>query len=349
MNKKILGCLLGAAVGDAMGSATETKSTRQIEKVFGGRVTTFCEPPMDTLAGGRKAGQITDAFSIPYILTKHLLQEEGKASRKVGEEALLEWGEAEYFEPFAGMTTRNVVKRLKQDDSMGTWAYAGRLGTKLYKSHYYALSSNGAASKAYPAALLSNQNMLKAVEDTVELTMASHDDPYSISGACAIAAAVSEAMKENTSIFKIVKAALEGSVKGEELARARKDVWVYPGPSVTKRIEMAVEIAMHSGSTEDVVRELGERIGSGPAIAETVPMALGILVANQGDTMQSIYDAVNIGDETSAIACIVGAIAGTYHGVDSITEGYLEIIEKENNVDLQGQAEAIEELLKRTI
>ena len=77
---------------------------------------------------------------------------------------------------------------------------------------------------------------------------------------------------------------------------------------------MAVEIAMHSGSTEDVVRELGERIGSGPAIAETVPMALGILVANQGDTMQSIYDAVNIGDETSAIACIVGAIAGTYHG-----------------------------------
>ena len=49
----------------------------------------------------------------PYILTKHLLQEEGKASRKVGEEALLEWGEAEYFEPFAGMTTRNVVKRLK--------------------------------------------------------------------------------------------------------------------------------------------------------------------------------------------------------------------------------------------
>ena len=50
MNKKILGCLLGAAVGDAMGSATETKSIRQIEKVFGGRVTTFCEPPMDTLA-----------------------------------------------------------------------------------------------------------------------------------------------------------------------------------------------------------------------------------------------------------------------------------------------------------
>lgn len=344
MNKKILGCLLGAAVGDAMGSVTETKSPRQIEKVFGGRVTEFRTPPMDTLARGRKAGQITDAFSIPYILTNHLIYAKGQVSKHLGEEALIEWGDTEYFEPFAGMTTRNVVKRLKQDDSMGTWAYAGRLGTKLYKSHYYALSSNGAASKAYPAGLISGGDLDKAVEDAVELTMASHDDPYSISGACAVAAAVSEALKEDTSVFQIVKAAHEGSKNGEKLARAREDVWVYPGPSVTKRIEMAVEIAMHSGSVEDVVRELGERIGSGPAIAETVPMALGILVANQGRTMESIYDAVNIGDETSAIACIVGAIAGTFRGADSIPEEYLERIETENAVDLRRQAEGIEVL-----
>lgn len=344
MNKKILGCLLGAAVGDAMGSAAETKSPRQIEKVFGGRVTEFRTPPMDTLARGRKAGQITDAFSIPYILTNHLINANGQVSKRLGEEALIEWGDTEYFEPFAGMTTRNVVKRLKQDESMGTWAYAGRLGTKLYKSHYYALSSNGAASKAYPAGLISGGDLDKAVEDAVELTMASHDDPYSISGACAVAAAVSEALKEDTSVFQIVKAAHEGSISGEKLARAREDVWVYPGPSVTKRIEMAVEIAMHSGSVEDVVRELGERIGSGPAIAETVPMALGILVANQGRAMESIYDAVNIGDETSAIACIVGAIAGTFRGADSILGEYLERIETENALDLRRQAEGIEAL-----
>lgn len=344
MNKKILGCLLGAAVGDAMGSATETKSPRQIEKIFGGRVTTFFDPPMDTLARGRKAGQVTDAFSIPYILTKHLINANGKVTKEVGEQALVEWGETEYFEPFAGMTTRNVVKSLKQDSSMETWAYAGRLGTKLYKSHYYALSSNGAASKAYPAGLLSHQDFDKAVQNAVELTMASHDDPYSISGACAVAAAVSEAMKDDTDVFHIIKAAKEGSIKGEELARLRNDVWIYPGPSVTKRIEMAIEIALHSGSIETVVEELGDRIGSGPAISETVPTALGILIVNHGDTMESIYDAVNIGDETSAIACIVGAIAGTYNGVDSVPEGYLEIIERENHMDLKKQAEEIEKL-----
>lgn len=347
MNQKILGCLLGAAVGDAMGSATETKSSRQIRELFDGKVTEFMTPPQDVLARGRKAGQITDAFSIPYILTEHLIKADGKPSKELGEQALSEWGKTEYFKPFAGMTTRNVVNRLNEEKQMDMWSYIGHLGNKLYKGHYYALSSNGAASKAYPEGLFSNGDVEKAIADTVELTMSSHDDPYSISGACAVAAAVSEAMKEETSVYKIVQAAYEGSIKGEALARAREDIWTYPGPSVTKRIEMAIEIAVHSVSREEAVKELEERIGSGPAIAETVPTALGIFIANQGNTMESIYDAVNIGDETCAIACIAGAIAGTYNGADSITEGYLEIIEERNSVDLKKQAEAIEKIIAK--
>ena len=100
----------------------------------------------------------------------------------------------------------------------------------------------------------------------------------------------------------------------------------------------------HSGSVEDVVQEVADCIGSGPAISETVPAALAILIANQGKTMESIYDAVNIGDETCAIACIVGAIAGTLNGVESIPEEYLDFIEKTNGIDLKKQAEEIEKL-----
>ena len=340
MNQKVLGCILGAAVGDAMGAATEGRSLRQIEAEFGGRVEEFKTPPSDTPARKRSAGQVTDAFSIPYILTRHLIQAKGKPSRELGKQALLEWSGTEYFEPFAGMTTRNVINRLKQEDNMSLWAFSGRLGNKLYKGHYYALSSNGAATKAYPEGLVSHGDVDKAISDTVELTMCSHDDPYSISGACAVSAAVSEALKDNTSIFEIIQKAIYGSIKGESLAREQSNIWIYPGPSVTKRIEMAVEIALHSGSG-DVITELRERIGSGPAIAETVPSALGILIANQGKTMESIYDAVNIGDETSAVASIVGAIAGTYYGADSITEGYLDIINRENNINLQEQAKQI--------
>ena len=111
-------------------------------------------------------------------------------------------GDTEYFEPFAGMTTRNVVKRLKQDESMGTWAYAGRLGNQNYtKAIIMHCLPMVRQAKPIRRRLIKGGDMDKAVEDTVELTMASHDDPYSISGACAVAAAVSEAMKEDTSVF----------------------------------------------------------------------------------------------------------------------------------------------------
>lgn len=151
--EKILGCLCGAALGDAMGAPTESRSTRQIEEDFGGRVTTLRTPIEGAPAWRRKKGQVTDAFSIPYILLKMMLATGGYFDRELGKKALLEWGLSEWYEPFAGMTTRKVVKQLINDESIGTWEYAGHLGNKLFKSHYYALSSNGSAIKAWPVAL----------------------------------------------------------------------------------------------------------------------------------------------------------------------------------------------------
>ena len=81
MYDKILGCLLGAATGDAMGAATEAKSTGQIKEIFGGRVESFQKPPRDVQARGRKPGQVTDAFSIPYMLTNAIMQADGKITR----------------------------------------------------------------------------------------------------------------------------------------------------------------------------------------------------------------------------------------------------------------------------
>ena len=44
LKEKVLGAFYGAAIGDAMGAATETLSRRRIEEVYGGRVTAFRNP-----------------------------------------------------------------------------------------------------------------------------------------------------------------------------------------------------------------------------------------------------------------------------------------------------------------
>ena len=324
-----------------MGSATEAKSTGQIKEIFGGRVESFQEPPRDVQARGRKPGQVTDAFSIPYMLTDAIVQADGKITRELAMESLLEWGDTEYFEPFAGMTTRKAIIEMNQQKKMNTWDYIGHLGNKLFKGHYYALSSNGAAVKAYPAGLFSNGNVDKAIENAMEIAISSHDDPWSVSGACAIAAAICEAMKYDATVYNIVQAAKYGCAKGEELARKRTDIHVYPGPSVAKRLDMAIDIALHTSDDKNPIEELRDRIGSGPAIAETVPTAIGIFIAERGDTMKCIYDGVNIGDETSAIASIVGALCGTFRGSKSFPEDYLDFLNMQNGFDLELQAGAV--------
>lgn len=342
MRDKYLGCILGAAAGDALGAATEPYSTRQIVKLCDGQVRDFITPLPDALASGRRAGQVTDAFSIAYMLIKRMIAETGQISRKTGIAALKEWGSTEWFEPFAGMTTRKVVKALLEDDSQELWAYSGHLGNKLYKGHYYALSSNGAAVKAWPAALLHPGDIDATIAATVELTMASHDDPLSISGACAISAAVAKALAGDVKLYDIIEAAQFGAKQGEKLAREIKDINTYPGPSVQERIKMAIDIAVaHADDGMDALRDL---IGCGPAIAETVPTALGLLIAREGNIMEALFDAVNIGDETAAIASLVGAIGGAWKGSADFPEHYLPTIDQENSFDLRGVAE---DMLKR--
>ena len=65
MHDKILGCLLGAAVGDAMGAATEMRSSNQINEYFGGKVVDFQKPPQDTFARVEKPARLLMRSAFP--------------------------------------------------------------------------------------------------------------------------------------------------------------------------------------------------------------------------------------------------------------------------------------------
>lgn len=334
MINKIKGCIIGAAIGDAMGAPAEAKSPLQIQKTYNGKITDLVTPDETSPSKNRKAGEFTDAFSIPYELINLLIQNKGEISKKVGEEALINWSKTTYFPTFAGMTTKKVINNLINETKISSWEYAGHLGNKLYKGHYYALSSNGAGVKSFPIGLINHNNIEKTIQDTVEITMASHDDPLSISGACAISAAIAKATDTNATIPDIIDTAIYASKKGEQLARQRKDIWTYPGPSVTKRIELAQNIILSPGSKEERIQLLADTIGSGPAIAETVPVALAIFALNKGQIKESIIDAINLGDESSAIGSITGSLAGTYKGYDQYCEMMEEKLNKINNINL---------------
>ena len=90
---KILGCLVGAAAGDAMGAATEIRTRAQIHELFGGDVRTFEKPPKDTFARGSEPGQVTDDFSVAYVTARAVADNGGAVTEEVAKQALLEWAE----------------------------------------------------------------------------------------------------------------------------------------------------------------------------------------------------------------------------------------------------------------
>jgi ADP-ribosylglycohydrolase len=110
-------------------------------------------------------------------------------------------------------------------------------------------------------------------------------------------------------------------------------------------MKMAIGLSLKAGDADSCCEELAACIGNGPQVAETVPTAFGLFVANKGETMSALFDGVNIGNETSAIASIIGAIAGAFNGAQSITARYLSVIERQNKMDLVGLAKELESII----
>ncbi len=332
---RILGGLIGAGAGDAMGAATEARTTEQILEYFGHQVTDFETPPMDTFGAGNVPGQLTDDFSSAYFVAKHILEHEGEVSEKIIQQALIDWSEHPvFFDRFAGPTTRLAIRRYK--------------GEKIERSGGVELvtrqATNGAAMKISPIGLFNVGDVDRAIQEAVTVTMVTHDNYLALSGACAVAAAVSEAASEGADVYRVLQAGLYGAREGERIGReVARDV---AGPSVVKRMEMAIDIGLGSGTPWEKMIELGHRIGAGLHVSEAIPCAFGFFAANEGDALGSIVGAVNVGYDTDTIATMSGALAGALKGAKAYPEHFLPTLEKANDLNIQELAEGIRKVVE---
>lgn len=326
---KILGSLLAAAVADAMGAATETRSTNQIIDKFGGLVSDFITPPDDVFARGFEKGSVTDDFSLAYCTAKAIIEANGIIDEKTAQNALINWSKTRYY-ALAGPTTVAAVDRMlgKQVDN-----------NKSFLSYDSSKGSDGGAMKIGPVGLISHGDVDKAIKDAITICLPTHFNSTALAGACAVAAAVSEALNDNASIESIVKAGLKGAKQGNDYAvRNNKEL---ANPSVYRRIELAVEIAKKcNGNMQKAMEDLEDIIGSGLSASEAVPCAFGLFVVANGDAQKAIVAAVNIGSDTDTVATIVGAIAGAY--CSYYDEEKLQIIDRVNNYDLKSLAKEVE-------
>lgn len=296
--QKILGGLYGQALGDAWGMPAYFDPDQTWQAY--GWITTFLPAPDDhEVHGGLPAGRITDDSEQAFSLARAYIAA-GDVTIPATVEAIVDWYDRTGGDQsrYVGPSTRRGVQALKRGDDP---YQAGRMG-----------DTNGAAMRVSPVGLLHPGDPVAAVEDAYISCVPTHNTNVAASGAGAVAAAVSVAVRPDATLDAVVAA----GILGAELGRKRGTIWL--GPSVARRIEMAVRIAQRSGEPLARLHDLYDTVGTSLSIVETVGAAFGVFVMGEGDPATVAKYGANLSGDADTVAAIACAMAGAYKGFDAI-------------------------------
>jgi len=338
---KVLGCLIGAAAADAMGAATEVRTQQQIKDYFGGWVTSFQKPPADTFGRCNEAGMCTDDFLQAKYIMDALLAADRQPTETVMKAAFQRWLDYPFYANFTGPTTRAAMKAIFDDNRPSLQGeLEGEKQSVQIINGGNAAATNGSAMKIWPAAVLHPGDLDAAIQCALDIARFTHNNVLAMSGAAAMAAAVSEALSADTSSQAIIAAGIYGADKGYALA-LQQGAQIVAGPSVGRRIELAVALGQRHRSWETAIVEINDIIGTGLHVSEAVPAAFGLFACCPERPLDAIYAGVNIGNDTDTVATMIGAIAGAYHGVSAWPADYLTTLDQMNHFDLDALAKQI--------
>lgn len=327
---RILGSLACACIGDALGAPTEQRSISEIRSTWGGRVESFYAPPEDApYAKGRGPAQFTDDASQMLHLVDAYLEGQGSLTPESVAGALLRWAsDAQYYPRFAGPTTRSSIERLQSGEDPLAVGRTGRLTTEG--------TSNGSSMRVASAGLMHPGDPGAAAHDALTTCLPTHATNLAIAGAACVAAAISTAMMPESGVLDVTRAAQWGADEGERLGREHgREV---AGPSVRRRLDLALELAAKAGGLDETVSDISGLVGTGLHVSEAVPAAVGIFLAAEGDPFLSAVGGANAGDDTDTVACIAGGIAGAFRGFGHVPEELYRQMIKANELDVEGKA-----------
>lgn len=319
---RILGCLVTAGMGDAIGAPSEAMSRAEITEKFGGPITTFLDAGNNAYAYGNLIGEVTDDASQMYEMAKAVVKTNGQLTVQAAADALVLWSQSypKYYPRNAGPTTSHVIDELKAGNDP---TETGKVGYVYGRG-----TSNGAAMRVAAAGLCNPGNLEGAVETAVTMTKPSHGTQHAYAGACAISCGIAEAMCEGSNLYSILRACLYGAKRGEE--RGMQEARVASGSRVYPKILEAITIALSSETMREAQENIEACIGNDGSIQVSVAAAVGLFAAAGGDPASTILGGANIGGDTDTIACIAGMLAGAFKGFSAISPEWYAIFKAAN-------------------
>jgi len=286
---RFLGCLLGLAAGDALGTTLEFKSPG-----------TF-EPITDMVGGGPfhlEAGQWTDDTSMALCLAESLIECGGFDARDQMERYVRWWREG-HLSPtghcfdIGGTVSTALGKYLSYGDP-----YAG-------STHPHS-AGNGSLMRLAPVPMYYAADPGQAIERSAESSRTTHGAPTCVD-ACRYMGA-------------LIVGALTGASKDELLSER----YAPPGAdAVWEREPLCEEIAAIAAGSF-MVKDPPDIRGKG-YVVDSLEAALWAF--HRSDSFETgALAAVNLGDDADTTGAVYGQLAGAFYGVGRIPDRWLEML-----------------------
>ncbi len=344
---KISGCLVGAAVGDALGGATETYLPHEIRERWGGWVEGIVSP-----------------YHSDWATRKPLAPFHKGDGHVTDDTLMLQMLVAVYADKRAHLDAYDVAERLVPR-LIGQRVWIPELNTETVLLQRLALAEKylslrlhwahvdpreagvgnavncGAAMYVAPIGCVNAADPDAAYAEAIEITGA-HQSSFGREAAGVMAAATAAAMAPGASVDDVVGAALGLAKDGTRAA--------IEAVCETARGQSHWTDAITSGVIRDAVRPydlvaegyrdrgLAAHRPSRLHSIEELPVALGFLVLADGDWRDTVLGAVNYGRDADSIATMGAALAGALGGRGAVPDDLADDVADASRIDLDGPA-----------
>lgn len=354
LQDKATGCVAGAAVGDALGGATEGWTPEQIVRRYGGQVEGVV-PPYNTdwrnarpIAPYHKGdGHITDDTLMTHALIRVYERAGGHLDA---------YSAADHLVPEL-MGARVWIPELEAEALPLQRIFLAEkwIVARLHYGHVDPREAGtgnivncGAAMYMAPVGIVNAADPDAAYAEAIDLAGA-HQSSYGREAAGIMAAAVAEAMRPGATVDSVVATTLRLAKDGTRAAidavcSAARGLGHWDGSFEVLRAAMRP-----FDTVADTYRDqgLGARRPSRTHSIEELPLALAFLVIAKGDYRETVLGGVNYGRDADSIASMGGAVAGALGGLAAVPGEWVEQVGTASRTDLVAPGLVIAELAER--
>ena len=288
VSDQFTGCLLGMAIGDALGVAGAGLNRSELVAKFG-EITTY--QPLRGVDGAvlSQAGQMSDNSELALCLVESMATSAGFVDPLTAGFRFTRLLHGEHAH-FLGGTTRAALVRAEATSE--NQAGIGGDGT----------AGVSPAARVAPIGLvhaLGRFNPELLTREVLRSCLITHAHPEAVNGALAIAYAIDRLTRRETPPVMLVS---------DVLAFVDED-------AVARQLRLA-ERLLQAGNADDA--EALARIGTSGYVAEAVAAALYLVAAHDGDFESAVLASANAGGASTAIGAMVGALTGAWCGAQRL-------------------------------